>query len=94
MTILSVVTPFLVIAVLVIAGYNIINPTIPFSEAEQYTKPSKTSSSVWWWDAIVYGGLIIGNSFSFLTIVGSDAMSHKTARREHFMVAYLLVYCY
>lgn len=84
MTILSVVTPFLVIAVLVIAGYNIINPTIPFSEVEHYTKPSKTSSSIWWWDAIVYGGLIIGNSFSFLTIVGSDAMSHKTARRGAF----------
>ena len=94
MTILSVVTPFLVIAVLVIAGYNIINPTIPFSEVEHYTKPSKTSSSIWWWDTIVYGGLIIGNSFSFLTIVGSDAMSHKTARRGHFTVAYLLVYCY
>src|SRR5699024_10688935 len=84
MTILSVVTPFLVIAVLVIAGYNIINPTIPFSEIEHYTKPSNTSSSIWWWDAIVYGGLIIGNSFSFLTIVGSDAMSHKTARRGSF----------
>ncbi|MFP6334496.1 hypothetical protein ACLGLY_25930, partial [Bacillus subtilis] len=31
-----------------------------------------------------YGGLIIGNSFSFLTIVGSKAISHKTARRGAF----------
>src|SRR5699024_11744273 len=84
MTILSIVTPFLVIAVLIIAGYNIINPTIPFSDVEQYIKPSKTSSSLWWWDAIVYGGLIIGNSFSFLTIVVRDSISHKKARRSAF----------
>lgn len=84
MTILSIVTPFLVIAVLIIAGYNILNPTVPFSEVSKQIEPSKTSSSFWWWDAIVYGGLIIGNSFGFLTIVGNDSMSHKAARRGSF----------
>lgn len=84
MTILSIITPFLVVAVLVIAGYNILNPTVNFSEVNQYIEPSKTSSTLWWWDAIVYGGLIIGNSFGFLTIVGNDSISHKAARRGSF----------
>lgn len=84
MTILGSVTPFLVIAVLIIAGYNIINPTIPFSDVSNHVKPSQTSSPTWWWDAIVYGGLIIGNSFGFLTIIGCDSISHKTARRGSF----------
>ncbi|WP_436956775.1 YkvI family membrane protein [Staphylococcus sp. AS1337] len=84
MVVLSVVTPFLVIAVLIIAGYNIINPTIPFSEVNKYIQPSQTSSSFWWWDALVYGGLIIGNSFGFLTIIGCDSISHKAARRGSF----------
>lgn len=84
MDILGIVTPFLVIAVFIIAGYNIINPTISFSDVDKHIVLSKTSSSVWWWDAVTYGGLIIGNSFSFLTIVGSKAISHKTARRGAF----------
>ncbi|SCS65985.1 YkvI family membrane protein [Staphylococcus caeli] len=81
LTVLGAVTPFLVIAVLIIAGTNILNPTIPFSEVQQHVEPSKSSSPFWWWDAMIYGGLIIGNSFSFLTIVGNDAHSHKTAGR-------------
>lgn len=81
LTVLGAVTPFLVIAVLIIAGTNILHPAVHFSDVSHYTKPSKTSSHFWWWDAIVYGGLIIGNSFSFLTIVGNDALNHKVARR-------------
>ncbi|PTJ22157.1 hypothetical protein [Staphylococcus simulans] len=81
LAVLGAVTPFLVIAVLIIAGTNILNPAVHFSEVDQYTVPSKTTSHYWWWDAITYGGLIVGNSFSFLTIVGNDAMNHKVARR-------------
>ncbi|MCU5745436.1 hypothetical protein N9R04_01705 [Staphylococcus sp. SQ8-PEA] len=81
LALLGFVTPFLVVVVLVIAGYNILNPSISFDQVHAYVKPDKASSHYWWWDAIDYGGLIIGNSFSFLTIVGSNAMSHKTARR-------------
>ncbi|MEJ7170239.1 hypothetical protein WL230_12920, partial [Staphylococcus epidermidis] len=65
----------------VIAGYNIINPSIPFDQVHKYTDISKASTHSWWWNAIDYGGIILANSFSFLTIVGSEAMSHKTARR-------------
>lgn len=80
--VLGVVTPFLVIAVFIIAGFNIIHPTIPFNEVSQYIQPSKTNTpKAWWWDAILYGGIIVGNSFSFLTIIGEDAESHKIARR-------------
>ena len=81
LSVLGFVTPFLVIVVLVIAGYNIINPSIPFDQVHKYTDISKASTHYWWWNAIDYGGLILANSFSFLTIVGSEAMSHKTARR-------------
>ena len=82
---LGIVTPFLVIAVFIIAGYNIINPTIPFNEVSQHIHPSKTQSPhAWWWDAILYGGIIIGNSFSFLTIIGGDSENHKIARRGAF----------
>ncbi|WP_233649226.1 YkvI family membrane protein [Staphylococcus devriesei] len=82
---LGIVTPFLVIAVFIIAGYNIINPTIPFNEVSQHIHPSKTQSPhAWGWDAILYGGIIIGNSFSFLTIIGGDSENHKIARRGAF----------
>ncbi|HDF7069180.1 TPA: hypothetical protein PEV46_002393 [Staphylococcus aureus] len=81
-SVLGIVTPFLVIAVFIIAGFNIIQPTIPFNEVSQHIQPSKTNTPhAWWWDAILYGGIIIGNSFSFLTIIGGDAKSHKIARR-------------
>ena len=83
-TLLGFVTPFLVIAVLIIAGYNILNPTIHFDEVAQHIQPSKASGPYWWWEAIIYGGVIIGNSFSFLTIIGNDAISHKSARRGAF----------
>lgn len=80
--ILGIVTPFLVIAVFIIAGFNIIHPTIPYNDVSQHIHPSKTNTpKAWWWDAIIYGGIIVGNSFSFLTIVGGDAKSHKVARR-------------
>ena len=80
--VLGIVTPFLVIAVFIIAGFNIIQPTVPFNEVAQHIQPSKTNTPhAWWWDAILYGGIIIGNSFSFLTIIGGDAESHKIARR-------------
>lgn len=81
-SVLGIVTPFLVIAVFIIAGFNIIQPTIPFNEVSQHIQPSKTNTPhAWWWDAILYGGIIIGNSFSFLTIIGGDARNHKIARR-------------
>ena len=80
--ILGIVTPFLVIAVFIIAGFNIIHPTIPYNDVSQHIHPSKKNTpKAWWWDAIIYGGIIVGNSFSFLTIVGGDAKSHKVARR-------------
>lgn len=82
---LGLVTPFLIIAVFIIAGFNIFNPAITPSEVAQHTVPSKSSTQYWWWDAIVYGGIIIGNSFSLLTIIGGSAENHKIARRGAFL---------
>ena len=39
--VLGIVTPFLVIAVFIIAGFNIIQPTVPFNEVAQHIQPSK-----------------------------------------------------
>ncbi|WP_308291675.1 YkvI family membrane protein [Mammaliicoccus lentus] len=78
---LGSITPFLIVLVLIIAGYHIINPTIPFSEVNEYRQIDRTPTGLWWWDAITYAGLDMATVFSFLTIVGSGASSHKVARR-------------
>lgn len=78
---LGSITPFLIVLVLIIAGYHIINPMIPFSEVNEYRQIDRTPTGLWWWDAITYAGLDMATVFSFLTIVGSGASSHKVARR-------------
>ena len=55
--VLGIVTPFLVIAVFIIAGFNIIQPTVPFNEVAQHIQPSKQIHSclvvgryfIWWY---------------------------------------------
>jgi uncharacterized membrane protein YkvI len=79
--VLGVITPFLIIAVFIIAGYNVINPTIPFSDIDQYTDISRTPSGYWLWDAITYAGLVIANSFSFMVIIGATSRNHFISQR-------------
>ncbi|MFD2831369.1 YkvI family membrane protein [Corticicoccus populi] len=79
--VLGIITPFLIIAVLIIAGYNVISPTIPLSEVDQYTDISRTPSGVWIWDAITYAGLVVANSFSFMVIIGGQSRNHFISQR-------------
>src|SRR5699024_159119 len=79
--ILGIITPFLIIAVFVIAGYNIINPNVPLSEVGQHTDLDRTPTKVWIWDAITYGGLVIANSFGFLVIMGSKSENKSVSKR-------------
>lgn len=75
------ITPLLIIAVVIITGYNILNPYVPYSEVNNYVEPSRTPSSFWWFDAITYAGLALATAFSFLSIMGSEAQRHAIARR-------------
>lgn len=75
------ITPLLIIAVVIITGYNILNPYVPYSEVNNYVEPSRTPSSLWWFDAITYAGLALATAFSFLSIMGSEAQRHAIARR-------------
>lgn len=75
------VTPLLIIAVVIITGYNILNPAVPYSEVDNYVDPSRTPSPYWWFDAITYAGLALATAFSFLSIMGSESARHAIARR-------------
>ena len=80
-SILGSVTPFLIIAVLIISLVNIFNPDVVLSEVNQTANISQTPTGLWWFDAITYSGVVIGVAFSFLSIMGSDADKHFIARR-------------
>lgn len=79
--VLGMITPFLIIAVFIIAGYSLLNPTVPLSEVDQYTDISRTPSGYWIWDAITYAGLVIANSFGFMIILGSTSRNHFISQR-------------
>ncbi|MHC0552888.1 YkvI family membrane protein [Salinicoccus sp. CNSTN-B1] len=79
--VLGAVTPFLVAFILIVAAVNIFNPTITFSEVDQYAQADRTPSGSWLWDALTYSGLTLATAFSFLSIMGSEATKHKAARR-------------
>lgn len=75
------ITPLLVIAVIIITGYNILNPSAPYSEVSQHADASRTPTGFWWIDAITYSGTVLACAFSFLSIMGSEATKHHAARR-------------
>lgn len=75
------ITPALIIAVIIITGYNIFNPSVPYSEVDNFVDPTRTPSAFWWFDAITYAGLALATAFSFLSIMGSESARHAIARR-------------
>ncbi|MFD2831017.1 YkvI family membrane protein [Corticicoccus populi] len=75
------ITPILVLAVIIITGYNMMNPQIPFSEVNDYADITRTPTGFWWLDAITYSGTVLACAFSFLSIMGSEATKHRAARR-------------
>src|SRR5699024_2969286 len=75
------ITPLLIIAVVIITGYNILNSYVPYSEVHNYVEPSRTPSSRRLFDALTYLGLSLATVFSFLSIMGSEAQRHAIARR-------------
>lgn len=75
------ITPLLIIAVVIITTYNILNPTVPYSEVNNYVDPTRAPSKFWWFDSITYAGLAFAVAFSFLSIMGAGAAKHAIARR-------------
>lgn len=75
------ITPLLVVAVIVITGYNMLNPVVPLNEVNEYADISRTPTGLWWADAVTYSGTVLACAFSFLSIMGSEATKHKAARR-------------
>lgn len=81
MRVLGAVTPILIIIVLIMTVTNIVTADTSFSEAASHADISKTPNEIWWFDAVVYMGLTMGVSFSFLTIMGSDADKYEIAKK-------------
>lgn len=79
--VLGIITPFLIISVLIIAGYNILNPAVTPSTVDKYTDIDRTPTGLWVWDAVTYAGLVIANSFGFLTIVGGGSRNYFISKR-------------
>ncbi|SDK25377.1 YkvI family membrane protein [Lacicoccus qingdaonensis] len=80
-SIIGSITPLLVIIVIIVAGYNLLNPTVPLNEVNIHADITRTPTSIWWLDALTYTGAVLACAFSFLSIMGSDASRHKVARR-------------
>ncbi|WP_411843211.1 hypothetical protein [Salinicoccus sp. HZC-1] len=77
--VLGAVTPYLLGVVIIIAVITYFNSPLALTEADQFAKPELTVNGAWWWDAITYSGFTIAVAFSFLTMMGSDSKSRKTA---------------
>lgn len=79
--ILGIITPFLIVAVFIIAGLSILSPNVPLSEVEQHTDIDRTPSGIWVWDAITYAGLVIANSFGYLVIMGAASKNQMISKK-------------
>lgn len=80
-SVIGMITPLLVVAMLIIAGYNILNPMVPLSEVNSYNDISKTPTGSWWFDAITYSGFTLATAFSFLSIMGSETPRQSVVKR-------------
>lgn len=79
--ILGIITPFLIVAVFIIAGFSVLSPNVPLSEVDQHTDIDRTPSGLWVWDAITYAGLVIANSFGYLVIMGAASKNQMISKR-------------
>ena len=75
-TILGMVTPFLVIVVSIIAIYYFITGDLNFSAANHFNKEHQSLSLGWWFDGLNYASLQIAAAFSFLSVMGGR-MQHR-----------------
>lgn len=69
--VLSVVTPFLIVIVLIISIYYIFKHDFNISEGIT-SIPENKGLYPWWFDAINYSSLQIAAAFSFLSVMGGQ----------------------
>ncbi|MCY1037668.1 hypothetical protein OWI77_02375 [Staphylococcus nepalensis] len=77
-TVLGMVTPFLVIIVTIIAIYYFTTGSFDFNSANQYANNDNRTDKWWWFDAINYGSLQIAAAFSFLSVMGGRLKYEKS----------------
>lgn len=77
-TVLGMVTPFLVIIVTIIAIYYFTTGSFDFNSADQYANNDNRTDKWWWFDAINYGSLQIAAAFSFLSVMGGRLKYEKS----------------
>lgn len=77
-TVLGMVTPFLVIIVTIIAVYYFSTGQLNFNAAHHYANSEGRSDQWWWFDAINYGSLQIAAAFSFLSVMGGRLKFEKS----------------
>lgn len=77
-TVLGMVTPFLVIVVSIIAIYYFITGDVNFSAANRFNKQHGLSLG-WWFDGLNYASLQIAAAFSFLSVMGGRMQHRQSA---------------
>ncbi|WP_407829620.1 hypothetical protein [Staphylococcus borealis] len=77
-TVLGMVTPFLVIVVSIIAIYYFITGDVNFSAANRFNEQYGLSLG-WWFDGLNYASLQIAAAFSFLSVMGGRMQHRQSA---------------
>ncbi|WP_411841227.1 YkvI family membrane protein [Staphylococcus borealis] len=77
-TVLGMVTPFLVIVVSIIAIYYFITGNVNFSAANRFNEQHGLSLG-WWFDGLNYASLQIAAAFSFLSVMGGRMQHRQSA---------------
>lgn len=77
-TVLGMVTPFLVIVVSIIAIYYFITGDVNFSAANRFNEQHGLSLG-WWFDGLNYASLQIAAAFSILSVMGGRMQHRQSA---------------
>lgn len=78
-TVLGMVTPFLVIVVTIIAIYYFSVGDLNFAAANHFAELRHTLSLGWWFDGLNYASLQIAAAFSFLSVMGGRLKQRQSA---------------
>ena len=78
-TIIGLVTPFLLIMVIIIAAYSIFTMGIDFSEVQKLTEKQSPAASNWFMGAILYVSYNIAAGAAMLAVMGGTTKDEKQA---------------
>ncbi|WP_017729294.1 YkvI family membrane protein [Halalkalibacterium ligniniphilum] len=77
--IIGLVTPFLLLIVIIIAGYSIATMDASFSDLQAYASVESAASSNWVLGALLYVSYNIAAGIAMLTVMGGTVKDEKTA---------------